>query len=492
MSSKVYRGRLLLVLSLMGLGVAAVSGAAEYVPWLASMCGSFSGGCKETAEFTLLALPLWLWGAFYYIALAVLLYFAHFLVFWWVAVAFGVELSLLWIMVSLHALCIFCLINCLIVILIVLFSFKRERLWQTIAVSLFGFILATYIIPRENQNQSLALKPDRQDETIVAMVKGRPITAAELEQPLAAELYQLQMQIYAKKKERLDRIITERLLEEEAKRRGVTIQQLVRESVPAQQVSVTEEEVEQYYRANQAKWLDWKGSQAELKARIRAYLQSEEYKQNVVEFSRSLAEPQEVVVYLQEPAAPLAHLSAEGAFSLGPEDAAVTVIEFSDYLCPACRKAHEVTGKVKELYKGRIRWVFKDLPLRMHKWAAKAAEAARCAGEQGEFWEYQDVLFASQEELNPNRLKQHAGELGLQTSQFDECLDSGKYKSAVESDVEAARKAGINSTPTFVVNGVPSSGALSLDKFKDLIDAALEKADNRSQVAGDWRPRANE
>lgn len=480
----------MLVLSLLGLGVAGISGAAEYVPWLASMCGSLSGGCKETAEFTLLSLPLWLWGAFYYIALAVLLSRAHFLVFWWVAVAFGVELSLLWIMVSLHALCIFCLINCLIVILIVVFSFKRERLWQTVAVSLFAFILATYIIPRENQ--SLALEPNPQSETIVAMVKSRPITATELELPLAAELYQLQMQIYAKKKERLDRIITERLLEEEAKRRGVPIEQLVRESVPPQQVSVTEEEVKQYYRANQAKWLDWKGSQAELKARIRSYLQSEEYKQKVVEFSRSLARPQEVVVYLEEPTAPLAHLSVQGAFSLGPEDATVTVIEFSDYLCPACRKAHEVTGKVKEIYKGRIRWVFKDLPLRMHKWAEKAAEAARCAGEQEKFWEYQDVLFASQDELNPNRLKQHAAELGLQTNKFDECLDSGKYQSAVKEDVEAARKAGINSTPTFVINGVPSPGAPSLEKLQDLIDAALEKAGNRRQEAGDWKPGANE
>jgi len=102
------------------------------------------------------------------------------------------------------------------------------------------------------------------------------------------------------------------LLEEEAKRRGLSIQQLVAEAVPPQQVSVAEEEVEQYYQANQSKWLDWKGSQEELKSRIRTYLQSEKYKQKVIEFSRSLARPQEVVVYLEEPTAPLAHLSVQG------------------------------------------------------------------------------------------------------------------------------------------------------------------------------------
>jgi protein-disulfide isomerase len=257
-------------------------------------------------------------------------------------------------------------------------------------------------------------------------------------------------------------------------------------------LSVTEKEVGQYYQANQAKWPDWKGSQEELKARIRTYLQSEKYKQNVIEFSRSLAGSQEVVVYLEEPTAPLAHLSVQGAPSLGPEDAAVTVIEFSDYLCPACRKAHEVTGKIKEIYRDRIRWVFKDLPLRQHKWADKAAEAAHCAGEQGKFWEYQNVLFGSQEELNPARLKQYARELGLQIDQFGECLDSGIYKSAVEDDVKAARKAGINSTPTFVVNGVPSSGALSLENFQELIEAALKKAGDQNREDRDWKREAKE
>lgn len=490
MSLKFNGGKLLLILSLLGLGVAVVSGAAEYIPWLAALCGSLSGGCRETAEFTLFTLPLWLWGAAYYVALALLLYRAHFLVFWWVAVAFGVELSLLWIMVSLHAMCIFCLINCLIVILILLISFDRERLWQTIAVSLFAFILATYIIPKENQ--SLAMETNRQDRTVVAVVKGRPITAEELEMSLASELYQLQMQIYAMKKDRLDRIITERLLEEEANERGVSIQQLVTDSVPRQQVNVTDEEVEHYYAANRAKWLDWKGSQAELKARIRVHLQGEKYKQKVIEFSRSLAGPQDIVVNLQEPQPPLAHLDTNGAFSLGPQDAAVTVVEFSDYLCPACRKAHAVTGKVKENYQDRIRWVFKDFPLRMHKWAREAAEAARCAGEQGRFWEYQELLFGSQDELNPTRLKQYAAELGLKADQFDACLASQKYKSAVESDIEAAHRAGINATPTFVINGVPYSGALSLDKFQELIDAGLQKAQNREHQAGDTKEHSTE
>jgi len=466
----------LLILSLLGLAVAGISGAAEYLPWLASLCGSLSGGCKETAEFNLFTLPLWLWGAIYYVALAVLLIRAQFLVFWWVAVAFGVELSLIWIMVSLHALCIFCLLNCLIVVLILVFSFKLERLWQTLAVSLLAFILATYIIPKENK--SIAFEPKLRDQTIVAVVKGQPITATELEMPLASDLHQLEMQIYAKKKDRLDRIITERLLEEESQRRGLSIQQLVSEAVPPQQVSVTEEEVEQYRQANQDKWPAWRGSEEELKARIRAHLKNEKYKQEVVDFSKSLAGPGDIIVYLEEPQMPLVQVDTENDPALGPADAPVTIIEFSDYLCPACRKAHEVTGKIKEIYKDRIRWVFKDFPLRMHKWADKAAEAAHCAGEQGKFWEYQDILFGSQEELNPSRLKQYAKEMDLQTRQFDECLDSGRYKSTVEDDVEAARKGGINSTPTFVINGVPSPGALSLENFQKLIDAALQKAGN--------------
>jgi len=490
MSFQVNRTRLLLVLSLLGLAVAGISGAAEYLPWLASLCGSLSGGCKETAEFNLFTLPLWLWGAIYYIALVVLLIRARFLVFWWVAVAFGVELSLIWIMVSLHALCIFCLLNCLIVVLILVFSFKLERLWQTLAVSLLAFIFATYIIPKENQ--SIAFEPKLREQTVVAVVKGQPVTAAELELPLASELHQLEMQIYAKKKDRLDRIITERLLEEEAQRRGLSIQQLVAEAVPPQQVSVTEEEVERYYQANQDKWSAWRGSEEGLKTRIRDFLRNEKYRRDVIEFSRSLVGPEEVVVYLEEPQMPVVHVDTDKDPALGPADAGVTIIEFSDYLCPACRKAHEVTGKIKERYKDRIRWVFKDFPLRQHKWAETAAAAAHCAGEQGKFWEYQEILFSSQEELNPTRLKQYAGELGLQTNLFGQCLDSGKYKSVVEGGIEAARKAGINSTPTFVIDNVPSSGALSLENFQELIDAALEKAENGGKEARGRKPAANE
>lgn len=486
MSEALKRARLLLVLSILGLMVAAVSGAAEYVPWLAATCGSLSGGCKETAEFTLFTIPLWLWGAIYYVALAVLLYRAHFLVFWWVALAFGVELSLIWIMVSIDALCIFCLTNCLIVILILIFSFERHRLWQTLAVSLSAFIIATYIIPKENQ--SLAAHTERQDPVVVAMIKGRPVTAQELEMSLASELHQLNMQIYARKKDQLDRIITEKLLEDEAAKRGVSVQQMLSEKIRPQEINLTEEEVERYYQANQARWTDWKGSPEELKARIQIQLRNDKYRQKVFEFSRSLAAPGEVLVYLHEPPPPLAHLNLQGAYSLGPVDAAVTVIEFSDYLCPACRKAHEATGKVKEIYKDRIRWAFKDFPLRMHKWAEKAAEAARCAGEQGRFWEYQDLLFGGSEELDPPRLKQYAAELGLRADQFGECLDSGKYKSAVEADIETARKAGINSTPTFVIDGVPNPGALSLEKFQELLDDALRKAASRKREAKEWKP----
>ena len=486
MSEPLKRARLLLVLSFLGLVVAGVSGAAEYVPWLAATCGSFSGGCKETAEFTLFTMPLWLWGAIYYIALAILLYRAHFLVFWWVALAFGVELSLIWIMVSLHALCIFCLLNCLIVILILVFSFERHRAWQTLAVSLLAFIVATYIIPKENQ--SIAAHAERQDPLIVAMIKGRPVTAQELEMSLASELHQLEMQIYARKRDQLDRIIIARLLEEEAAKRGVSVQQLVSDKVPVDAIDVTEEEVDRYYQANQTRWADWKGTPEELKTRIRIQLRNDKYRQKIIEYGQSLAAPGEVVVYLDEPAGPLAHLNLQGAYSLGPADAAVTVIEFSDYLCPACRKAHDTTGKIKDLYKGRIKWIFKDFPLRMHKWADKAAEAARCAGEQGKFWEYQDVLFGSKEELDPLRLKRYAGELGLQAEQFGQCLDSGKYKGAVEADIETARKAGINSTPTFVIDGVPNPGALSLEKFQELLDDALRKAASRKQETREWKP----
>src|SRR6185295_8431898 len=129
--------------------------------------------------------------------------------------------------------------------------------------------------------------------------------------------------------------------------------------------------------------------------------------------------------------------------------------------------------EVMQTYAGKVRLVFRHFPLEFHAQAPKAAEAAACANEQGKFWEYHDVLFKNQQKLQPEDLKAHASGMGLDATKFAECLDSGRMAAQVKTDTEAGRKAGVNGTPAFFINGNVLSGAQPLDAFKQVIDAEL-------------------
>ena len=115
-----------------------------------------------------------------------------------------------------------------------------------------------------------------------------------------------------------------------------------------------------------------------------------------------------------------------------------------------------------------------------HQWARGAALAARCAGEQGRFWEYQDALFASQEELTPDRLTQLAGELNLQLEPFRQCLETDKFQSRLNKDLEQGRKLGFDTTPTFVINNRVVSGAPPAAHFRQIINEELERVRQNS------------
>jgi protein-disulfide isomerase len=172
-----------------------------------------------------------------------------------------------------------------------------------------------------------------------------------------------------------------------------------------------------------------------------------------------------------------ADVDIEGRPALGPERAPVVVVEFSDPLCPACRAANETTARIREDYGDRIRWVFKDFPLDSHPGARKAAEAAHCAGEQGKFWEYHDMVVDSGEESpDDGRLKEYAASLDLHNEPFVRCLGQGKYRSRIEEDIRQGKQAGISAIPAFVVNGRVLSGNLSFDEFSEAIEEELKAA----------------
>jgi protein-disulfide isomerase len=167
-------------------------------------------------------------------------------------------------------------------------------------------------------------------------------------------------------------------------------------------------------------------------------------------------------------------ISVDDDPSIGPDNAPVTIIEFSDYQCPYCQVWYQqVYQQLLAAYPDKIRFVYRDLALSSHPEALPSAEAANCAGEQGAYWKFHDALFGQQYGLNRNAYEQYAADLGLDGQTFAACLDSHRYRSEVQADASEAIRVGINSTPSFVINGRILVGALPFSDFKAVIDEEL-------------------
>jgi len=161
----------------------------------------------------------------------------------------------------------------------------------------------------------------------------------------------------------------------------------------------------------------------------------------------------------------------------GPKNAKVTIVMWSDFQCPFCGRVEGTLKEIEKAYPGIVKIVWKDNALPFHQNAMIAAEAARAAGEQGKFWQMHDKLFENQRALDRASLEKYAQELGLNMAKFKAALDSGKFRQAIQADMQLAAKFGARGTPAFFINGRFLSGAQPFDAFKRIIDEEVKKAD---------------
>lgn len=163
---------------------------------------------------------------------------------------------------------------------------------------------------------------------------------------------------------------------------------------------------------------------------------------------------------------------AEDPF-LGSETAAVTITEYSDFGCPSCQAWHSsgVRDRLLADYDGKVKFVYNDYPI-ITPQSPKAAEAAQCAYDQGKFWEYHDHMF-DRSNISVSALKGYASQIGLDTDAFNSCLNSGLHKATVNHDLREGRNRGLNSTPSFIVNGTRITGQASYERLANMIDNIL-------------------
>jgi len=308
------------------------------------------------------------------------------------------------------------------------------------------------------------------EDEVVATVGDKNITRGELEKSVRAQLVEADNQRFEILSEGLDSLISEKLLEAEAAAKGTTTQALQQELMTAPVEEPTEEQIKKVYDDNKASLGDQTLDQ--VKGRIVDYLKGQQRATKAQAMIAELRKKYPTVVKLSPPKV---EVSDAGREALGPATAKVTIVAFSDYECPFCKRAEGTVEQVISTYGDKIRYVHRDYPLPFHKHARGAAESARCAGAQGKFWEMNHALFKA-EDLSPEKIAEIATGLGLDKAALDACVSSGKFKAMVDEDMAAGGEAGVNGTPAFFINGRMLSGAQPFERFKALIDAELAKA----------------
>ena len=308
----------------------------------------------------------------------------------------------------------------------------------------------------------------------LAEVDGTVITQAEIDRSGGKQLQILRRQLYELERQKLSEYIGATLLAREAKDRGVSVSTLLEQEVNAKVPAVSEEDIRAFYETNKARMrveLD------KVHDQIRDYLLEQKTTAIKNDYFKMLRSKAKVTTYLKPPPIQRADVSINGAPLKGAEKAPITIVKFEDFECPFCKNVQPTLAAVLKKYDGKVRMVHKDLPLEaIHPQAQLAAEAARCAGEQGKFWEYHDTLYGNAPKLSAAELKSYAKQVGLNATPFEQCLGSGKYKAAVLKDLSEGALLGLTGTPSFFINGREISGALPVESFAAVIDEELGQA----------------
>ncbi|MDQ5839376.1 MAG: thioredoxin domain-containing protein [Acidobacteriota bacterium] len=305
---------------------------------------------------------------------------------------------------------------------------------------------------------------------IFASVNGRNITSGDIEDNLRPLIAQVQQQVYILRRNDLDQHINDLLLAQEAQKRGVTARALLDSEIASKVPSVTEAQAQDFYNKNKERIPD---EFPKVKYQIIEYLQQQEQQKLEGAFAQRLRNGASVQTFITPPEQPVYQIATDDQPAKGKLDSPVTVVEFTDYQCPVCAQAQPVLERLITEYGDRVRFVVRDFPLNQHKDAEKAAEAAEAAREQGKYWDFTAILFRNQSSLSTDQLKQYAGVLGLDRKRFDAALDTGKFAPQVERDMRDGERVGVNSTPTFFVNGrqVPER---TYEALKAAIESALK------------------
>ncbi|MEE2822532.1 MAG: thioredoxin domain-containing protein [Acidobacteriota bacterium] len=328
------------------------------------------------------------------------------------------------------------------------------------------------------QGSSLFAQQEGASE-IIANIRDKGISLAELEAAVEKELHQLEMDSLAfeavqkqKKYDVLEKqlraMMSAELFKLEAAERAISRDDLLEQEVYSKMQSVTEQDVESFYATNRSRIREPK---VQVLPMIRRHLTETKMNDAQQSFVDRLKEKYQVY----DAFGPFRlDIATEGHPFLGPVDAPVTVVEFSDFECPYCLAMFGSLKTLRQKYGEKIRFVFRQFPLnRIHPRAQKAAEASLCAADQGKFWELHDAMFEDQDGLKVPDLESKAEFAGMDMEEFKACLNDARYSEHVKQDIVDGTAAGVLGTPALFINGRPLLGSVPYEEITKLVDEEL-------------------
>jgi protein-disulfide isomerase len=337
--------------------------------------------------------------------------------------------------------------------------------------------LADDLVKRLRQTNPVVMgvdvnSPNLSDDAVVVTIGGQPVKAASVKERLKPIIYKIRLDAYTLAQKQADQLVDNLLLLDEAKKRQIGPEEIIRTEISDKVRPPTDSEVVKFYEENKARI---NGDLNSVRNQVALYLQDESKRRLEHDLSEKLRKSANIRWLISEPPQPVQNISVDDDPARGAANASVTIVEFTDFQCPACAAMHPVLDEVLKSYGDKVRFVVRDFPLNQHENARKAAEAANAANAQGKFFEYIAVLFQHQKALDVASLKKYASDLGLDRAKFDAALDRGVYAAEVKHDIDDGEIYGVGSTPTIFINGVQLR-TLSADGLREAIDQAAKSA----------------
>jgi protein-disulfide isomerase len=316
-----------------------------------------------------------------------------------------------------------------------------------------------------------------QAKEILATVDDIQITEDQVMSLANTRMMKIRAQMYSIKRAAVEQLVQETLLVREAKKQGVSVEKLEK-NITAKAGKVTEAEARVIFDMNKKYY---KGKEFDaVKKQLMAKLKRQKENGAMSEYVNGLRKAAKIKVNLERPRA---DVTVDDDPGQGNKNAAVTIIEFSDFQCPYCKRVRPTMNRIMKEYKDKVYYVFRDYPLSFHQRAKDASNAANCAHEQGKYWEYADKIWEGQRSLFDKKLskedfykkmKEMGQALSLNKSKFDTCLDSHRYFKEIDKDMADGISVGVSGTPSYFVNGVYLSGLQSYESFKEVIEEELK------------------